>query len=283
MLVFGPSCFETVLPASHGALIPDRDKSVGYWPMSIARVQRDGYDLVGVAAQRVRTTSAPDGAFAFEALGPSMAVFVVVRGKTPQLLVQQDIGPDKADDARPMWGAASAVSGGWVYLYGTARPDTKGIFGFSLRVARTRVENLVDPDQWQYWDGQRWQGSAARAKELIGADGGVSQTLSVFKRGNRWYALSKRDEFLGSDLVVWSAPAPNGPFDGGTTVAHLPSDMKQGSLRYMPLAHPDLIKDPRSVIVSYSRNNTDPEKVEQDPFLYRPQFLRVALPPVPVP
>ena len=32
------------------------------------------------------------------------------------------------------------------------------------------------------------------------------------------------------------------------------------------------------MIVSYSRNDTDLQKVEQDPFLYRPHFLRVPLP-----
>ena len=32
------------------------------------------------------------------------------------------------------------------------------------------------------------------------------------------------------------------------------------------------------MIVSYSRNNTDAKKVQNDPFLYRPQFLRVTLP-----
>jgi len=99
-----------------------------------------------------------------------------------------------------------------------------------------------------------------------------------FPRGGRWYAVSKRDEFLGTDLVVWSAPAPTGPFDDGTVVGHLPSDLKTGELRYMPLAHPDLLPDPGSVLVSYSRNNTDLQKVEDDPFLYRPQFVRVALP-----
>ena len=62
------------------------------------------------------------------------------------------------------------------------------------------------------------------------------------------------------------------PFDSGTVVGHLPSDLKTGQLRYMPLAHPDLIPDPASVLVSYSRNNTDVQKVEDDPFLYRPQF-----------
>lgn len=278
MLVFDPHCLETVLPADHGALIPDRRDGVGYWPMSVARVQRKGYDLVGVATQRVRTTDKPDGAFAFEALGPALALFVVPRGKAPQLLVNQDIGPDEVGTTRPMWGAAATIVGDWMYLYGTAHPSTPGVFGFSLRVARTKVTDLLHSDRWQYWDGHSWQHDASRAKMLIPAQGGVSQTLSVFERGGRWYAVSKRDEFLGTDLVVWKARSPTGPFDSGTKVASLPSDLQSGALRYMPLAHPALLADPGSVLVSYSRNNTDAAKVEGDPFLYRPLFLRVRLP-----
>ena len=278
MLVIDARCMETVLPADHGALIPDRHGGVGYWPMSVARVQKKGYDLVGVATQRVRTTDKPDGIFAFETLGPALALFVVPRGQTPQLLVNQDIGPDKVDTTRPMWGAAAAVSGDWIYLYGTARPDHSGIFGYSLRVARTRVTDLLHSSRWQYWDGRSWQQHPSKAKVLIPAQGGVSQTLSVFERGGRWYALSKRDEVLGTDLVVWTAPSPTGPFDHGTKVATLPSDPKTGELRYMPLAHPELLADPSSVLVSYSRNNTDASKVQGDPFLYRPLFLKVRLP-----
>ena len=284
MLVLGGECLESVLPADRGALIPNRPRGdVGYWPMSIARVERPGYDIVGVATQRVRATDAPDGIFAFETLGPAMAVFLVMPGKTPQLLAHRDIGKDLVDTTRPMWGAASVVDDGWVYLYGTSRPKAQGIFGYALHVARTRPDDLLRSDRWRYWDGRSWQRSASRAKELIPSDGGVSQTLSVFHRGKRWYAVSKRNEVLGTNLVVWTAPSPTGPWDAGTTVAPLASDPESGELRYMPLAHPDLIKDPASVVVSYSRNNTDATKVQDDPFLYRPQFLRVALPPVPDP
>ena len=276
MLVFGSGCADVVLPADHGALIPDRDDGVGYWPMSIARVERTGYDLVGVAAQRVQGATAPDGAARFENLGPAIALFVVRRGDTPQLLDVTDIGADRADTARPTWGAASTVHDGWVYLYGTANAgDT---FGFSLQVARTRPADIDDPRRWSYWDGERWQDRASDASVLIAAEGGVSQTLSVFERDGRWYAVSKRDEFLGSDLVIWSAPGPTGPFVAGPPVARIPTDEASGTLRYMPLAHPDLLPQRGSVVISYSQNNTDVDKVEDDPFLYRPRFLRADLP-----
>jgi hypothetical protein len=278
MLVFDDRCARVVTPADRGALVPDRGDGVGYWPMSIGKIERPGYDLVGVGMQRVRAAAAPDGPQAFENLGPATALFVVARGKSPQLLEVHDVGPDSTDTSRPAWGAATAVAGDWVYLYGTARTNQPLVFGFSLRVARVRADDILDSSKWRYWDGRRWQRRAGRAKVLIPAQGGVSQTLSVFERDGRWYAVSKRDEFLGTDLVVWSAPSPTGPFTAGTPVAEIPSDVDAGTLRYMPLAHPDLLPEKGSVIVSYSQNESDVSKIVKDPFLYRPRFLRVPLP-----
>ncbi|GAA3519381.1 hypothetical protein GCM10022234_13720 [Aeromicrobium panaciterrae] len=277
MLVFRDRCADVVLPADRGALIPDRDDGVGYWPMSIAKVTRTGYDLVGVAVQRVKSADRPDGAFAFANLGPAIALFVVPRGQTPQLLSVTDIGKDQPGTKRPTWGAASTVADGWVYLYGTANPEKDLVFGYSLRVARVRPDDIADASRWRYWDGRSWQKSASRAKVLIPAEGGVSQTLSVFEQGGRWYAVSKRDEFLGTDLVIWSAPSPTGPFTAGPAVASIPSE-KSGTLRYMPLAHPDLLPEKGTVVVSYSQNDTDAGKIQDDPFLYRPRFLRAKLP-----
>lgn len=282
MLVFSPVCAQAVLPADHGAIVPDRADGVGYWPMSVARVERPGYDLVGVATQRVRAngdTSA--GVFAFDILGPAVAVFVVPRGGVPQLIEQRDVGPDAVDTDRPVWGAAAAVVDDRVYLYGTARPGDEaasGVSGFSLRVARVDVDDLLDVEAWRYWDGSRWQSDPDAADVLIPARGGVSQTLSVFEQDGRWFALSKRDEVLGTDLTVWTAPGPTGPFTASPALAEIPSDAVTGTLRYLPLAHPDLLPSPGTVVVSYSQNDTRFEDVLADPTRYRPRFLRVRLP-----
>ncbi|MDH2413985.1 DUF4185 domain-containing protein [Nocardioides sp. CER19] len=276
MLVIAPGCAQVVLPAGHGALVPDRPDGVGYWPMSVARVERPGYDLVGIGLQRVHTTGS--GVFDFEALGPATAILLVPRGGVPQLLGVRDLGPDSPDTTRPMWGAAALVEGEWVYLYGTARPQRATAGGFSLRVARTRVDDLLDPGRWRYWDGSRWRRDPASARQLLPAGDSVSQTLSVFERNGRWYAVSKRGEFLGSDLTVWTASSPTGPFGDATVVAHIPSEATSGTLRYMPLAHPDLLPEPGTVVVSYSENNTDPARILDDPRRYRPRFLRVPLP-----
>jgi hypothetical protein len=279
MLVVSPTCANVVLPADNGAIIPDRGDGVGYWPMSVARVERPGYDLVGVAAQRVRADGdASAGVFGFEILGPAIAIYVVPAGGVPQLVARQDIGRDRVDVTAPMWGAASAVVDGWVYLYGTARPVGATFGGFSLQVARTRPEDAAQAEQWRYWDGRRWQRDADAALELIPADGGVSQTLSVFEQGGRWYAVSKQDEVLGRDLAIWTAPGPTGPFTLAARPVAIPSDAATGTLRYLPLAHPDLLPEPGTVVVSYSQNNTDFDEVVDDPRIYRPRFVRVRLP-----
>ncbi len=284
MLVFSPSCAQAVLPADHGAIVPDRADGVGYWPMSVALVEHPGYDLVGVTTQRIRDNGDPTaGVFAFDQLGPAVAIFVVPRGGTPQLIAQRDLGPDLVDTSRPVWGAATAVVGDEVYLYGTARPDTDGVFGFSLQVARVGIDDLLDPSAWRYWDGTDWQRDPDRAAELVPAQGGVSQTLSVFEQDGGWYAVSKRDEVLGSDLTVWTAPGPTGPFTPSPALAQIPSDAATGTLRYLPLAHPDLLPRPGTVVISYSQNDTDVDEVLADPRLYRPRFLRIRLPDPPDP
>ena len=107
---------------------------------------------------------------------------------------------------------------------------------------------------------------------------GVSQTLSVFHRGDRWYALSKRDGDLGDQMAFWTAPRATGPFTPTAPVADLPADHDTGAITYMPLAHPQIFPQPGTMVTSYSNNNTDPQKIKDDPTLYRPTFLRVPLP-----
>lgn len=277
MLVFSPDCAQVVMPQDRGAVVPDRADGVGYWPMSIARVERDGYDLVGMGLQRVRATGG-SGVFDFEILGPAIAQFVVPRGGVPELQEVRDFGPDRVDTTQPMWGAAAYVDGDRVYVYGTSRAPDAVIGGFDLRVARVRPETIADASTWRYWDGTRWSRDASSATVLIPADGGVSQTLSVFRVDDLWYALSKRDEVLGTDLTIWTAPAPTGPFVAASPSASIPSDAATGTLRYLPLAHPDLLPEPGTVVVSYSENNTDFHVVQDDPRRYRPRFLRVELP-----
>ncbi len=275
MLLADGRCLRAVVPAERGAVIPNRPHTaVGYWPMSAVAIGLPGYDVVPVWTQRVHQRGS--GVFGFETLGPTVAVFVVRVGEVPQLVATQDLAPDLADLSRPMWGAASAADGDWVYLYGTANSgDTPG---FSVRVARVPIDEVLNPAALQYWDGFDWSDRPGSAAEIIAAVGGTSQTFSVLRRGDMWYALSKQDEFLGSYLRLWVATSPTGPFFEGPVLATLPSELEAGHLVYMALAHPDVLPEEGSMVVSYCRNDVNVQDIVDDPTQYRPKFLRVWFP-----
>lgn len=272
MLVFGGDCAGVLQRRDRAAVIPDRADGVGYWPMSIASVRLHGNDLVGVMVQRVQQDEGDE--LGFRNLGPAIAVFRVDPGQPPVLQRVVDLGEDDPDVSRPTWGAAATVVGDYAYLYGTSRSEPG--FGWAVSVARVPLTDAMDLSAYRYWDGERWQKDPERAATLIDQDEGVSQTFSVFRDGDTWYALSKRDDFAGSDLVLWTAPGPTGPFTSGEPLAQIPST--DAELRYMPLAHPELLPKKGTMVVSVSRNTNEIEKIPNDPSLYRPEFLRIDLP-----
>lgn len=276
MLIFSPGCLRPVLPPGDGAIIPDRDGEVGYWPMSIAVSPRDGYDLVGVMTQRVTGSG---NAWSFTTLGPAIAVFRVEPGSKPELLSITDLGPDDPSSERPAWGAAATISlDGFVYLYGTSKPADGSTFGYAVQVARVPVDQVLDQQNWEYWNGLAWQRSPFGAQILIPAVGGVSQTFSVVFKNGKVYAISKRDEAIGTDLVVWVANRPEGPFYASHTVAYIPSDTANRLWVYMPIAHPEMLPSDDSVVVSVSQNSDDLARVVANPQLYRPRFMQITLP-----
>ncbi len=254
------------------AFVPDRVDGIGYWPTSLGEVNED---TVAMFLQRVAERD--DGAFVN--LGPSLAAVTVDADGIPHVVSVHDIGSDESSRQRIGWGAATwKGDDGYVYIYGTANPERDLVFGWSLHVARVAPERIFDIDAWEYWTGAEWSADESSATAVLPAVGGVEQTLSVWAEGQTWYAVSKRDGALGSDVVIRTAPAPTGPFSAGKVVASRPSHPEAGILTYAALAHPGLLPEPGTIVISVSRNSTDAEAIAADPTLYRPEFFRVPFP-----
>ena len=257
----------------HGAaFVPHRLDGVGYWPTSLVPID-DG--SIAMFLQRVAEVGEGD----FINLGPAIAEVQTTDDGLPYVEDVSDLGVDDSSRKRIGWGAASWRAGdGYVYIYGTANPERDLVFGWSLHVARTTPDRLFDIGSWEYWTGSGWSADESSATAVIDAVGGVDQTLSVFARDDSWYAVSKRDGYLGRDVVLWTSPAPTGPFAPSTVLASRPSQPEAGIFAYAALAHPALFPEPETMVISVSRNATDPDAITADPTLYRPEFFRVPLP-----
>lgn len=276
VLLMGDGCAGVYRPVGGLAAVPDREDGVGYWPSTVDSGP-DGKGGTRVVVGLMRIKAKGTGQWDYDIVGSSAARFDVPANDTPKLVGVTDIGNDNPDMSRPLWAAAATLTkDGTVYLYGTAHPTGEWIFGYSLHVARTTVAGLTRQDTWEYWDGQDWNADPRSVATLIEADNGVSRALSVFEKNGSWYAVSKQADFVGSDLVIWKAPSPTGPFVNTGSVAKLPSDEKR--VTYMALAHPELLPAKDELVVSWSVNSTDPDVIERNPTLYRPEFARVPLP-----
>ncbi|NUR89117.1 MAG: DUF4185 domain-containing protein [Nonomuraea sp.] len=106
--------------------------------------------------------------------------------------------------------AAMARRDGFVYLYGT--PNGRNGAAYVARVPETKV---LDKAAYRYWDGRSWQpGPDTRAAALVDAP-----TAELSVQYNAYTGRWLMTYLQGSDIVLRSAPAPQGPWSGTQVVA----------------------------------------------------------------
>ncbi|WP_460467938.1 DUF4185 domain-containing protein [Calidifontibacter terrae] len=272
MLITRGDC--TVQAVDHGLPLVPNSPGTACWPSSlVARSTATGDDL-WIACSRIERTGS--GLYDFDYLGASIATLHIPRGGAPSNPRVVQITPDRRDAAQLNWGAAMVIDGGFLYVYGTYGAAI-GAGPRALSLARMPVGDATRPTAWTYWDGSGWASSAQSVSPVVSADPGVSQALSVHRIDGSFVAVSKKGGDLSDTLGLWTAPTAQGPW----TLVHeqpLPHAEGNGVVTYQPLAHPELTLADGKLLVSYSRNPTDQNRLLTEPALGRPRFLEVPLP-----
>ena len=98
------------------------------------------------------------------------------------------------------------VHAGFLYLFG-ARHDSE--HGWGIRVGRVRFKDLLDRDEWQFWDGKTWNYDARKAKPVLE---NAAPHFSV-----HWNAFLRRYVAVFSvqntnDVMLTTASDPTGPW-----------------------------------------------------------------------
>ncbi|MBZ4498363.1 DUF4185 domain-containing protein [Dermacoccus sp. Tok2021] len=270
MLVGTGRCFDEVRAPGNGPVIGGFEGRRVCWPNSAMTVPMRGADIVLVGCSRIEPGK--EGLFDFSYRGMTMAAYAVERGGAPQPVTRFDVTPDNADAEQINWGSALVGDEGWVYVYGSQQP--KGSTGKGAYVARTRLAQLSDGPEWQFWNGRTFVTDAGAARPFLLAHEGVSQTFSVVRRGERFVLVSKQGGEFGQNIGVWSAPIPSGPWRGERAVAE-PYSQGDGVVAYQPLAHPELATPSGDLLVTLSRNTESFADLLADPRKGRPKFLEV--------
>lgn len=197
------------------------------------------------------------------------------------------VGIDDTAGGNPViWGAATLVSGGYLYIYGV-KPYNGSGDPFPLYLARVPVGGLAAGDPWEYDDakpgcsGTTWTTDPRSARALRT---GVSAGFSVTAVNGTFVLLtSDTTSARTTDNAVAyyaSCPAGFGPDSPRYSVyqPHLPGGYLTYEYRIVPqFSHGS------EVLISYSTNTIRTADNFSNATIYRPRFLDVRLPGIPGP
>jgi hypothetical protein len=226
-----------------------------------------GYKLVGTVIEAFAIDSATDT--------------LVASGGTPAGI------EDSAASNPVIWGAATLVAGGYIYIYGV-RPYNSAS-PFPLYLARVPVGGLAAGDAWQYYDGVPGCSPSAGAwtsnlQSAIALRTGVSAGFSVTDVNGTYVLLTSgtASSATVNDAVAYYARCPAGFSASSPEYSIYKPVVPYGYLVYEYRIVPQFSSG-RDVLISYSTNTqrVDGSCLNENFYnaaIYRPRFLAVSLP-----
>jgi len=190
---------------------------------------------------------------------------------------------DTAGGNPVIWGAATLVSGGYLYIYGV-RPYNGSAAPYPLYLARVPVGGLAAGDAWEYYDGApgcpppaaAWTSDPRSAKALRT---GVSAGFSVTDVNGTYVLLTSDTSSARTtgNAVAYYAGCPAGFAPGNPRYRVYQPRLPGGYLTYEYRIVPQFSSG-SNVLVSYSTNTIHPAENFDNATIYRPRFLDVKLP-----
>ena len=195
---------------------------------------------------------------------------------------------DTAHSDPIIWGEATLVSDGYIYIYGV-RPYNGNADPFPLYLARVPVSGLPAGAPWQYYHGtpscsppsSAWVSSPRQATAL---QTGVSAGFSVTDVNGTDVLLTTDGSSPGTrqNAVAYYADCPTGFSPGSPRYPvyepHLPHSYLAYEYRIVPQ-----FSSGSEVLVSYNIDTTRLGLNFSNVSIYRPRFLDVKLPGIPGP
>jgi hypothetical protein len=275
-LVQDGACFER-LPAPGGRGTSwigswvENDLQNWVWPLD-AEVGADGHLWVFLA--EVHNPNGRGAARGARPVGTWIARFTL-----PEL---QLVGMEEAPDpSHSLFGYSIVSDSRWTYLYGHCYRQFDGAetIGFdpdcSPHAYLARVPKGELGRELEYWSADGWTRDRSARTPVFTAE--QSMPVSVERFGDTYVAVSDENDWFGSDVAVYTAPAPQGPWQ--EALRYTP-DTKCGDdcNNYGAFVLPELHGD--QVVIAHSNNAWDMDNAFDDASLYRISVRAVDVPGV---
>ncbi len=203
----------------------------------------------------------------------------VARYTLPDLqLVGMELAPDSS---RSLFGYSIVSDDEYSYLYGHCyrQFDQAGLIGFDAEcsphayVARVPVGEF-DRDL-EYWTSGGWSDDRSERLPVLSSE--LSMPVSVQRFGDVYVAASDEGDWFGDEVVVYTAPAPQGPW---TESLRYTPETKCGDAcnNYGAFVLPDLQGD--QVVIAQSNNARDMTDAISNASLYRSSVRAIEVPGV---
>lgn len=190
-----------------------------------------------------------------------------------------------ANPSSDLYGWSIESDDEWTYLFAHChRQFGYDPYVFSLahdrsctdRVTVARVPLGAVFETLEYWTGATWSPHRARAVPVIPRSGRFSNPTQITHRNGRWLAVTKLDDWWGSEVVIESAIHPTGPYVEVERRRVSPKCAEDCNTYFSSWIEGQNSGGPNDLlIVSLSHNRWDGEASH----VYRPTFDLVAPPP----
>ena len=166
------------------------------------------------------------------------------------------------------WSSATMTDNGYTYIYG-AESDASSKFMHACRTSNTNPFQSVE-----YFDGNNWVSQSNKSARLLDS---ISEQISFFKYQNKYYVLSQGGTFLSTDIYLWDADSPVGPFKNKRKVYSTPQT-KGNIWTYNATAHPEFSTPANggNLLVGYCVNSFNGTDIYTNADNYRPYFFWVS-------
>ncbi len=126
-----------------------------------------------------------------------------------------------SDTGTPLYGWSIESDDEWTYLFAHCHRQFgyDPVFGGAahdsscarrVTVARVPAGKLFDRPT--YWTGSTWSTDRSRATSVITSEGRFTKPTQFVRKNGRWLAITKIDDWFGTDIVIESAVHPAGPY-----------------------------------------------------------------------